>query len=320
MTRFILRRLLLIPIALVLANFIGFAYAHFALYQHLKRNPFFAPLEKPGPIFPAYAAYLQKALQLDFGAIPIGIGTPISEAVFTAASASLGLLLVAFVSSIIAGAVLGMSAARAEPPNVAGWLTPLSTVGLAMPSFYAGTLLIIGAITFALRFGPTTPSIPTSGFGWDLHLVFPALALMLRPTVQIAQVTAASLAGELGKRYIVTARSVGNSWRAARWKHALRNIAVPVILTIAGSFRLLMGELIVVEWLFGWPGLGRLLAWILIPARGSHAEEALLFLHPPALAAVLTVFALLFLLADLIASVLVRMFDPRLRAPEGEAK
>lgn len=320
MTRFILRRILLIPIALVLANFLGFAYAHFALYQHMKRNPFFAPSERPGPVFPAYAAYLQKAFQGDLGALPIGAGIPVQEAVFKAASASLGLLAVAFVFSIVAGALLGMRAVRIEPPAVAGWLAPLSTLGLALPSFYAGTLFVIGALAFALRFGPNAPSIPTSGFGWDLHLVFPALALMLRPTVQIAQIAAASLAGELGKRYIVTARSVGNPWRTVRWKHALSNSLAPVVLTIAGSFRLLMGELIVVEWLFSWPGLGRLLASILIPARGSHEAETVLFLHPAALALTLAAFALFFLLADLAASVLVRAFDPRLRASEGDSR
>ena len=76
MTRFIFRRLVFIPFALALANFVGFAYAQVALYLQQRRNPFFAPAERPGPILASYAAYLQKALELDFGTLPIGAGQP----------------------------------------------------------------------------------------------------------------------------------------------------------------------------------------------------------------------------------------------------
>ena len=319
MTRFLLRRLLLIPIAILLANFAGFTYAHFALNLQMRRNPFFAPLERPAPLLPAYATYLQKAIRLDFGSLPIGAGLPIGDVVWDAITASLGLLAITFIISIIVGLVVGAASVRVDPPGVVGWLAPLSTVGLAMPSFYLGTLFIVGALAYAIQNGPDAPSIPTSGFGWDLHLLFPVLALMLRPTVQIAQLTASLLAGELGKRYVVTARSVGNTWRTIRWKHVVRNAVAPIVLNMAGAFRLLVGELIVVEWLFAWPGIGRLLAWILIPTSGSHEAESLYFLHPSALAAALTVFALFFLVADLLASALVRSADPRLRAMDGDA-
>jgi ABC-type dipeptide/oligopeptide/nickel transport system permease component len=93
------------------------------------------------------------------------------------------------------------------------------------------------------------------------------------------------------------------------------------VLTTAGSFRLLTGELILVEWLFDWPGLGRLLALTLIPPRlaqtGGPGDQSLYFLHPPLLAALLMAFALLFLLADATASLLARAADPRQRAEEG---
>lgn len=319
MARFLLRRLALIPFALLAANFAGFAYAHFAIYLQMRRNPFFAPIERPGPLWTAYVAYLRQAIRFDFGSLPIGAGQPVSETVWAAVTASLGLLAVTFVLSIVAGLLVGVFSARVDPPGVAGWLAPLSTVGLAMPSFYVGTLLVVGALAYVVRNGPDAAAIPTSGFGWDLHLVFPVIALMLRPTVQIAQFTANLLAGELGKRYVVTARSVGNTWRTIRWKHIARNALAPIVLNIAGAFRLLVGELIVVEWLFGWPGIGRLLALILIPTTGSHEAESPYFLHPSALAAALTAFALFFLAADLLASALVRAADPRLRAVESDA-
>lgn len=92
------------------------------------------------------------------------------------------------------------------------------------------------------------------------------------------------------------------------------NVLAPIILTIAGSFRLLVGELIVVEWLFNWPGLGNLLASALVPGTlSSSLGSTPLFLSPPVVAAVVTIFAAMFLIVDLIASVAVRIVDPRLR-------
>jgi ABC-type dipeptide/oligopeptide/nickel transport system permease component len=101
-----------------------------------------------------------------------------------------------------------------------------------------------------------------------------------------------------------------------RSKHALRNVISPVIVTIAGALRLLVAELIVVEWLFSWPGLGNLLAQTLIPSQTitmSSTGDSILFLNPAVVAAVLGVFAAMFLLADVIASAMGRAFDPRLR-------
>jgi ABC-type dipeptide/oligopeptide/nickel transport system permease component len=110
----------------------------------------------------------------------------------------------------------------------------------------------------------------------------------------------------LSKRYVVAARSFGHTWRAIRWDKALRNILAPVLMTIAGSFRLLMTELVLVEWLFGWPGLGRMLVQTLVPPRmstpGGLPDTSAFLLYPPLVAALLVVFALLFLLADTLAS------------------
>jgi ABC-type antimicrobial peptide transport system permease subunit len=98
-TRFLLRRLALIPFALLGANFVGFAYAHFAFDLQMRRNPFFAPVERPAPVWSSYAAYLQQAIGFDFGSLPIGSGLPIGEAVWNAVTASLGLLAVTFLSA-----------------------------------------------------------------------------------------------------------------------------------------------------------------------------------------------------------------------------
>jgi peptide/nickel transport system permease protein len=321
MSRFLLRRLLIIPIILVVVNFIGFTYAHAAGQFHAAQNPFGSSGEKPPAIWPLYVNYVQNIGRGNFGQMPVGVSQSVAQGVARAAGASLGLLMLAFVVSTLTGLVIGLRAVRTETGSVAAWLMPLSTIGLATPSFYIGTLFIVGTIYYVLRSGvEAKPPVPLQGFGWDIHLLLPLVALSVRPIVQIAQVTANLLAGESGQQYIVAARSRGNSWARVRWKHALRNVLAPIILTIAGSLRLLVGELILIEWLFAWPGLGRLLALALIPPNvatpGGLTGHTIYFLHPELVAALLTMFTLIFLVVDTLASTLVRWADPRLRATE----
>lgn len=325
MTRFLARRLLIIPLLLVLVNFLGFTYAFYARPLRAARTPF-AAVEDPGLLIPAYSAYIQKLLDLDLSmelAIPGGLRTntpnTLGEIIGNATIASLGLFTVTLVLSSIFGFLIGQKAVKNESNQVARWLSMITTVGLAMPGFYIGSILIFLSVAYILWRGQGTDSpLPLDGFGWDLHLVMPVLALMARPMVQLAQVTANFLSGELGKQYVIAARSLGYTWRSIRNQYALRNILAPVVLTIAGLSRLILGEQILIEWLFRWPGLGRLLAWTLVPAQLTSTRGSPLFLNPPVMATVLTIIAAIFLITDLIASILVRVFDPRLRNSETE--
>jgi ABC-type dipeptide/oligopeptide/nickel transport system permease component len=323
MVKFAIRRLLVIPILLLLVNFLGFAYAHYARPIRAERTPYVQAVEA-GPLIPAYGTYLQTLVNLDFGiemATPDNLRstTPVTfgEMLKNATIASLGLLAISLTLSVIAGLYLGFKATRNDPPDVSRWLTITSTIGLAMPSFYIGSLFIIAMIFLVIWRGPESEILlPLSGYGWDLHLVLPVLALMARPTFQLAQVTAGVLSGELGKQYVVAGRSFGQTWRSIRLHFALKNVIAPVILTIAGLQRFLIGELILIEWLFRWPGLGRLLGWTLVPAQLTSSHGSPLFLNPPVMATVLILIAALFLFTDLISSVLVRFLDPRLREQE----
>ncbi len=329
MLRFILRRLAIIPIALLAVHFLGFTYAHYARPIRARRTPYLAYLPESQALIPTYITYIESLFNQDFGIMPtIPEGSrseaetaSLMESMKRATVNSLGLIAIALTLSVIIGLTMGFAAAKSEPPRVAQWLTPVSTVGLAMPSFYIGSLFVVASVMYIISAGKASggvaiaPPIPFQGFGWDLHLVFPVLALMARPTVQIAQVTANLITEELSKQYIVAARAIGHSWRTVRWRHAMRNVLAPIVLTIASAFRILMGELILVEWLFRWPGLGRLLAWTLVPALLSNSSGSPLFLDPPVVSAILTVIAAFFMLSDLISSILVRLFDPRLRTP-----
>ena len=312
MGRFILRRLLIFPVAIFLANFGGFAFAYLAAPIQSSANPYSVNGGPVPPLLPVYAEYLKNAARLDFGTIN---SQPILQAISQTAFNSLGLIVPAIVLSTLIGVALGFRAVRMQPARVSSLLTVAATVGLASPSFFIGVVLISLSIAYVI-WGPTQgPLIPFQGFGWDARLVMPTLTLMIQPVVKIAQVTAAMLSTELDKQYVMAALSFGHTIQTVKSRHAFRNILSAVIQTIAGSVRWMVAELIIIERLFNWQGIGKLISTTLI--RTSTSPN---YLDPPLVAALITVLAIFFLLVDFTAAILVHAVDPRLRLHGGEAK
>jgi peptide/nickel transport system permease protein len=321
MTRFILRRLLVIPFALILIHFLAFAYATAARPVRAARTPYLRESIESVPLRQAYTDHVKQILSGNIEDIP-GPNGNLGQTVWSAVKASLGLLLPAMLLSTALGLLIGVQAVRAQPSGVKRWLTPIVTLGLATPSFYLGSLGILGIVFYMLWRGAGAQSpLPISGFGWDKHMILPVIVLSLRPTVQIAQVVAGLMSGELRKDYVIAERSFGYSWRNIRWKYGMKNILAPVLLTIASTFRLSVGELVVVEWLYRWPGLGFLLASALVPGElSTNLGATPLFLNPPLIASIIAVIAALFLFVDLVISVVVRIIDPRLRRHDDTLK
>lgn len=314
MLRYTLRALALIAPAVLVAHFFGYAFGHLVAPAHAARSPLTIGSVDRTPLLASYAGYLRTIGAEGLGALP---GSRAAEglagAVVLAALNSLGLLAIAVALSAAIGVGLGLLAVRDRPPRIAPWLTGAATLGLAVPSFFFG-VLGISAVILILIYAPGRPLVlPLQGYGWGAHLVLPVLALMLRPTAQIAQVTAGTMVAELGRPHITTARSLGVGERRITRRHVLRNALPGVVATLAASLRLTAGELIVVETLFAWPGLGRLVALALIPGNSSVAGESALFLSPPLLGAAVALFAALFLLSNTAAGLAVRALDPRVR-------
>jgi peptide/nickel transport system permease protein len=312
----LLRRLLIIPPILLAINFASFAYALIALQAQKTANPWGSAVNGPPPVWTSYLQAVSGWLQGDFGRMP-GTNEPIAGVLAAAAPNSLGLLAIAFVFSSILGISLGLLAVQVQPARLSRWLVPFTTLGLALPSFFLGALFITAAVVYLTQNSAATQFlIPISGFGWDDHLILPVLALLVRPIAQIAQTTSSLLVAELDKPYITAARSIGNTWNSARRRHAFQNILAPLILALAGSLRWMTAELILVEWIFAWPGLGRLLAYVLIPPQtagpGSLGAAAVIFLHPALLACLIPLFSAIFLLSDAAASAAAQKVDARL--------
>ena len=321
MLQYILKRLAIIPPALLAVHFIGFCYAHIVRPLRAKGNPYLSSTIESTPLFQAYMDNIQSIFNNTLGNLTsLGTGetAPFFDVILESTFYSLGLLLLAFIISVVLGLALGIAATKTKPVRSAKWLTSLSSIGLSMPSFFLGSVFFAAWFMAIKYLGSEVKNFlpPYQGFGWDEHLIIPTLVLIFRPTVQIAQVTSSMLVEEMNKQYVKAARSIGHTWRTIRIKHAFRNILSASMLTIAGSIRLLVTELIVVEWMFNWPGIGNLLAKSLIPSQVSSVFSSgnySLFLNPPLIAMIIVLFAVLFLFADLAASVCIRVFDPRLK-------
>jgi peptide/nickel transport system permease protein len=306
--QFVIRRITILPFTLLLANFIGFAFAFATAPIVTASDPYAFGTTKLPPVLPAYLDYLQKGFNGDFG--KTFTNEAVLETISRFGGASLGLIGIAITISIVLGVTLGRLGVRRSKSGVASWLTLISTIGLALPSFYIAILLIALFILITIYVvSSTTPLIPFQGFGWDAHLILPVLALVIQPTVKIAQVTASLLSEEMEKQYVTAAMSFGHPFNKIKGKFAFRNILAPVVLTVAASLRIMIAELIIIERLFNWPGMGKLISTLL--SRNSLSAD---LLSPPMIAAVLTILVGVFLLIDFLATFLSRLIDPRLRA------
>jgi peptide/nickel transport system permease protein len=144
-----------------------------------------------------------------------------------------------------------------------GWvdrvMTPISGLGLAMPSFWLGTILVL---LFAIRSHvlPATGyvAVQTSPLQWARHLVLPVLALSLPLVAAITRQTRTQMMVELEKDYVRALRAAGVPRWSIVWRHALRNASIPVVTTLGLQFVGVLGGAVIVEQVFSLPGLGSL--------------------------------------------------------------
>ena len=226
------------------------------------------------------------------------------ELVATTLSRSAGLLLISLGLAAALGVPLGIAVALARRKGGASLVLLLSVLGVSTPSFLLAMLFWVVNTQVHQRLN--VPALPPTGFGWDAHLVMPALVLAARPLAQIAQVTYISLSEVLREDYIRTARAKGLPWRAVRDRHAMRNVLIPILTTLGTSLRFSLASLPVVEYFFLWPGAGLMLL------------EAIELGMTPLVTDLIVSLGLLFLLINLSLELIYPLLDPRLRNREQE--
>ena len=246
-----------------------------------------------GGLVPRYVRWVSRAARGDLG-ISFSTRLPVRPELVHSATSTLQLALpAAFLALLIAVPAGIFSAVRRNRPTDQV-LRVLSLAGASVPSFWLALLLIV---LLAVRLS----LVPAAGRGGLESYVLPVLTLAVAPAAVLARFTRSALLETLTSEYVMTARAKGAREAVVVGRHALRNALVPLVTAMGTSLGALIGGAAVVETVFVWPGIGRLLV------------EATLQRDYPVIAGVVLYAGAVFAVISLIVDLLYAVIDPRIR-------
>ena len=245
------------------------------------------------PLLVQYVSFVGDLLRGDFGQ-SFYYRTSVFELYLSRLPYSLMLAVAAMIFSLVIGIPSGILAAV----RVNGWWDSVGKIfallGLSLPSFWVGLLMIL---FFSVYLG----WLPSSGAGGVLHIIMPAFALGWFFAAAHMRLTRSSMLEVLGSEYVKLARLKGLPEALVIAKHAFKNALIPV-LTLAGiNLVLMVNVAVVVETVFAWPGVGRLL------------YEGIAFRDFPVVQATVLLGGAMIIIVNLIVDVLYAVIDPRIR-------
>jgi peptide/nickel transport system permease protein/oligopeptide transport system permease protein len=248
-------------------------------------------LDRPLPV--QYVKFLARALRGDLGT-SIRSRRPVAEEIAERLPPTMQLALAAEVLAVGVGIPAGVAAATARIPAVDSTVVAVTLVGLSMPTFWSGLLLIL---LFSLTLG-WLPITESQGLR---ALILPAVTLAAPAAAVLARVTRASVLEVLRQDYVRTARAKGVVERLVIYRHALRNALIPVLTVAALQFAGLVAGAVIVESVFARPGLGRL------------AVTAILSRDFPLAQGIVLVVATMYVFVNVGVDVVYGILDPRIR-------
>ncbi|MFG1815130.1 nickel ABC transporter permease [Kribbella sp. NPDC049174] len=240
-----------------------------------------------------YATYLANVVHLDFGQ-SFRLNADSMSLVLQRVPATIQLASTALLLSLLIGLPLGVIAALRANSWVDRSISVFSLMGQSTPSFWLGIVLI-------LVFARGLQVLPSAGSGTWAHLVLPTITLALPFLAILVRVTRSGLLEVVHEGYVQTARAKGLGEGIVVLVHALRNALIPIVTVVGLQFGALLGGTVIVETVFAWPGVGRLLIDS-IGRRDYGVVQASILL-------VATIFVFINLLVDLLYGFL----DPRVR-------
>ena len=314
MSRYLVRRLLLLVPVLMGVSVIVFLVLHLApgdpaeimlgsQATQADRMRLRADLGLDDPLYVQYGRWMGHVVQGDLGR-SLWMRRPVLGEVLTRLKATLLLTVTALAISSIGGVALGILSATRPNSLLDRTSAVASLFGASMPVFWLGIVLMV---LFSLVLG----WLPASGMyapygGGDLvdlvkHLVLPAITLAAASITIVARLTRAAMLEVLGQDFIRTARAKGLVERSVVVRHALKNAMVPIVTVIGVQAGYLLGGAVLTETVFAWPGVGTLMV------QGILARDI------PLVQGCVLVVALTFVLVNLTVDLLYVFLDPRIR-------
>lgn len=203
------------------------------------------------PLYVQYGLYMQRLMQGDLGR-SISSNREVLSVIFERMQATALLAGVAMLVATVLGIALGTLAAIKANTWMDSVIMGIAQFGISLPS-------IVMAALFMMIFGVWLDWFPISGYvnRGAVYLVLPAVTLGIRPLAIIARVTRSSMLDVMGQDYVRTAKAKGLSDGAVILKHTLRNALNPVVTTVGSWFAGLLAGAYFIEYMFNWPGLGK---------------------------------------------------------------
>lgn len=303
MLRFIVRRLLLLIPVVIGVSIVSFSIMHMipgdpariiagegATAEDIMSIRIKYGLDRP--LIEQYFRFMKGVLINDLRSIRTE--RPILSEILPRFANTAQLAFVSIIISSVIGVTLGIVSAVKRNSWVDTFSMVFSLIGVSMPIFWLGILLII-------LFAVTLRWLPSGGKGGIEHLILPALTLGLATSAIIARMTRASMLEVLNQDYVRTVVAFGLPRRKIIYKYVLRNALIPVVTVIGLQFGYLLGGAVLTESVFGWPGLGRFVVDSIF-SRDYIAVQVGIML-------IATTFVLVNLAVDLVYA----FIDPRLR-------
>jgi peptide/nickel transport system permease protein len=253
------------------------------------------------PLAQQYWRWATSALVGDFGDSLV-MDRPVAPMVSEALGKSLVLAIASLVSVAVLGICLGVLSAMKRGSLFDKVNSLIGYIGISVPEFFWGIVLTLVFVN-TLGLLPAAGGIdPGAGFAAGLpHLVLPVATLTLTLLAHVLRQTRSSIIEELQSNYIRSARAKGLSERRVLFKHALRNGLLPTITVLAHDFGWLLSGVVVVETVFAFPGIGRLLVF------GIEHHDI------PLIQGIVVVLTAIYMLANLVSDLLYSFLKPRIR-------
>jgi peptide/nickel transport system permease protein len=248
-------------------------------------------LDRPAPL--QYGHFLVHALQGDLGR-SWRSNQAVTAIILSQLPATLQLTVTGLGLAILLGVVLGLIAAVRQNSWADNFSMVLALIGVSMPSFWLGLLLIF---LFSLRLG----WVPATGYGGMQRLILPAFTLGLQAAAIIARLVRSSVLEVLRQEYITTARAKGLAEFRVLVRHALRNALIPVTTVVGLQFGGLLGGAVIIETVFARQGIGRI------------AVTAINNKDFPLIQGIVLFAAVVYTLVNLVTDILYAWLDPRIR-------
>lgn len=248
-------------------------------------------LDQPLPV--QYGQFIGNVVQGDLG-ISARTRRPVSTELAVRLPKTIELAAVGTIIGSVIGIVAGVVAARYRNRFTDHAISMGSLFGISMPVYWLGLLLIL---VFAVNLG----WLPAAGADRRTSIILPGITIGLFTIALVARMTRASMLEVLEQDYVRTATAKGAPNTSVVYRHALRNAFIPVLTVIGIQFGSLLGGAVLTEYVFAWPGIGRLLV------------DSIFARDFPMVQGIILVFALMFIIVNLVVDILYSYINPKIQ-------